>query len=183
MSATSQTLSNAVWDAFSDVDRAVLLLLAVDVQARRILWPTAPDQIDPRKLAVLYDGLPIQSLLWDTEVHPDPRLAEPTHAALVAIDRAARAILDPFELRDVISRLDPVDVVEMIKRGREQLDDRDARLFVEGDRAYRDAIYRNAPAEPITESDSLPEADDQDYLAFQPATIAPGEVREERRVG
>ena len=171
MSANHPLLSNAIWDSLSDVDRAALLLIATDVEERGRTWPDAPDQIDPRKVAVLYDGMPIQSLLWSTTAesptHSDPRLSEPTLAALVAIDRATRAILDPFELRERISRLDPVDVAKLIERGRERLRDRADAL------SLRDIL--DPPDEP---TDSLPEAEDQDYLAFAPATIVPNEVRQ-----
>jgi hypothetical protein len=171
VSANHPLLSNAIWDSLSDVDRAALLLIATDVEERGRTWPDAPDQIDPRKVAVLYDGMPIQSLLWSTTAesptHSDPRLSEPTLAALVAIDRATRAILDPFELREKIAKLNPVDVAKLIERGREQIRDRADVL------SLRDIL--DQPDEP---TDSLSEADDQDYLAFAPATIAPGEVRQ-----
>lgn len=173
MNATSQVLSNDVWNALSDVDRAVLLILAMDVEERRRAWPDTSDQIDPRKVAVLYDGMPIQSLLWsatsESTTYSDPRLSAPTHAALIALDRAARALLDPFELRERISQLDPIDVAKLIERGRERLRDRAEASDLRG------LVYRSVPCEPA-ESDSLLEADDPDWLAFAPATIQPGAV-------
>lgn len=93
-----ETLARVVsdaWSSLTDVERAALLLLAEDVYSPN-------DQIDVDKIAVLYDGIPIQSFAS----HQDPSVSEPFAAALLAIDGAARAIVSPYDMREKIAQLE-----------------------------------------------------------------------------